>query len=369
MIKILSENLRLILVGFIAILMIAAGAVVISLYFGGDVAREIIITEITGSAYIQRDGKRLNADKRAKLKSGDILTTDKKCTVRLSMDGDKYISVEPDTTVYVYYTDVASKGSISVNLTKGAVICQLNKKLDKKSDFSLKTPNSTVSVKGTVFRAEFNCMDSYMGYEDVMITEVQNLEGTVMLQLYDAGKEPFDLPMVLVEGTRAQMITAADVCRYGYLNYDIDLSEFSEITLREITRASTEKQLAFGQDVLGEAYRAAAEESRRLETMTETTTETTEETKVTTVRTTASTTETTTTSDTSETTSETTYGTLATTHKKHEYTTYSGIKWWEITGNTDTGTDDYEDWFSEPSYGNETTTGTVTAGTTAAVPN
>ncbi|MEZ3454016.1 MAG: hypothetical protein K1W17_06560, partial [Oscillospiraceae bacterium] len=64
-------------------------------------------------------------------------------------------------------------------------------------------------------------------------------------------------------------------------------------------------------------------------------------------------------------TDEESYGTLGTTLKTHVYTTYSGVKWWEITGNTNTGTDGYEDWFAETDddFSDEVT---VTAGTSEA---
>ncbi|MDE6598699.1 MAG: hypothetical protein K2K34_01290, partial [Oscillospiraceae bacterium] len=67
MVKILSENLKLIMIGVISILMVIAGAIVLSLYFGGDVARRLVVTDITCAAYISRDGRRIGAGKQAVL--------------------------------------------------------------------------------------------------------------------------------------------------------------------------------------------------------------------------------------------------------------------------------------------------------------
>lgn len=109
LIKILSENLKLIMIGVISILMVLAGAIVLSLYFGGDVARQLIVTDISGTAFISRDSRRLNADKQFALKSGDIITTAEDSFVRISVDRDKFVWIEPESTVYIYFTDVDSK--------------------------------------------------------------------------------------------------------------------------------------------------------------------------------------------------------------------------------------------------------------------
>ena len=376
--KVLYENIKLLMVGMILILMIIASAILLSLYFGGDVVRELAVSEITGSAYITRGAKRLAAGKNAKLMNGDILSTDKNSTVRISLDDDKYIFVEPDSMLYIYFTDIAGEGDISVNLSRGAAICEINEKLKKKASFTFKTPNSIVSVRGTVFRVKFDYMESYVDYNNealnnVMITQVQNFNGSVNLQLYDSDKYPFDLPKLLVERTAAQMITADEACQYGYLNYDIDLGSLSEETLHEMLRAGNEKQLAFTHDEINYAYKRVVEENRRLETMTETTTETSEQIVITTTMpTTTVTTEESVTTTPPESEDDSFGGTLRSTLKTYEYTTYSGIKWWEITGNTNTGTDDYDDWFStddELALYSETESETVTASAEPEVPD
>lgn len=354
-IKILSENLKLILTGMISILMILSAAVVLSLYFGGETTRQLTVTEITGSAFFTRDGRRIPVSKNTRLKSGDIIETEEDATVRISIDSDKFVLAEPNTSMYIYCTDIASKGDIAVNLSRGSVICEINKELKKNSSFVLKTPNSSASVKGTVFRAQFDVRKNFMDYNDVMVTEYQNFDGTINLQLYDSKGEPFELPMVLVERTSAQMITSEDVCKYGYLNYDISLISLSETTLHEVLRAQNAKDIGFSPEEINLAYKSVVEENRRLETMTGTS-ESTEETTVTTTTTTSVTTEAETSTSPETTVPESTYGTLRSTQRTYDYTTYTGVKWWEITGNTNTGTDDYDDWFDPDKYEDENDT-------------
>ena len=356
----LSENIKLLLVGMVAILMVISAAIMISLYFGGDVTRRTVISEISGSAYITRDGKRLRANKNSYLQSGDILSTEANGSVRIAIDDDKYIFVEPDSYLYIYYTDIASKGDISVNLSRGAVICQLNDPLKKNATFMLKTPNSTVDVRGTVFRTEFDFYETHMGYSNVMMTQVQNFDGTVNLQLYDSSQDPFDLPMVLMERTAAQMITADGVCQYGYLNYNIDLLSLSEMTLREILRSGNETELAFSSDEINAAYISAINKNKLQQNQTDSqdNSVTSETTTVTTTGTTSVSSTTTTTESSSGDTS-----TWGTTRQTHVYTTYTGVKWWELTGNANTD-DNYEDWFADDQNDNIISE-TVTAGTSA----
>ncbi len=350
-----NENIKIILVGLVAILMIISTAIVLSLYFGGDVSRRPVISDIQGSAYITRNGKRFAADKNVRLLSGDVVVTESNGSVRISIDDDKYVFAEPNTSLYIYYTDIASKGDISVNLNRGAAVCRLDNELKRNSTFMLKTPNGTVDVRGTVFRAKFDFHENYMGYENVMITEVQNFSGSVTLQLYDISQQPFDLPMVLVERTCAQMITAKDICRYGYLNYNIDLPSLGADALRELVKAENENGLAFTADEITTAFlmaKKAAETESDFPDVTETT-----ETTVTTTTTTAAettVTETETETDLPESETESTGTTLET----HVYTTYSGIKWWEITGNNnpDIPEENEEDDFPDNIIQPETTT-------------
>ena len=350
MLKILSEHIRLIMIGLVSILMILAIAILLSLYFGGEVSRDLVISEIQGSALITRENRIVTATKNAHLNSGDIIETDKNSSVRISLDEDKYILIEPESSVYIYFTEIASKGDISVNLNKGAVVCQINNKLKNKASFKVKTPNSSINVTGTVFRTEFDYVSEYMGYKNVMITQVQNFEGSVNLQLYDINQSPQDLPMILTERTSAQMLTAENLCQYGYLNYSFDLCSMNSMVLGELIRAQKSRELAFSADEVTSAYKIVSIEERQMETMTTTTTtiENSETTIETTTPASVETTEEVTTVPTQISTEDTSsYETLPTTQKKHEYTTYSGIKWWEITGNSNTNTDDYDDWFTE----------------------
>lgn len=341
--KIIQDNLKLIITALIALIAIVIGAVALSLAFGGETYRNITVSDIQGSVVMIRGTRQMYINKKTVLQSGDIINTDESSTVRICIDNDKYIAVEPDSSVYIYYTNISDKGEISVNVAAGAVTCQLNKKLKKNESFQVKTPNTAINVRGTVFRAEFGMKDKYMGYSDVMLTHIQNFDGSVMLQLYGTDSEKVGEPMLLTERTSAELISCDGIAQYGYLNYDIDMYSLNEITLMELIRISAEHSIAYTLDELNTALKAV----RRINSTStqETTAVTTEETSATTTTTAPPVTETEPPQTASTTVpQEETAGTVRTTLETHIYTTYAGPKWWDMPNdNPDVNDDNYDD--------------------------
>lgn len=340
--NIIKENLKLIFAALIALLLIAFGAVALSLAFGRDTVRALTVTDIQGNAVVIRGSKQMYISRKTVLQSGDIVNTDENSTVRIRIDNDKYISVEPNSSVYVYYTQISGKGDVSVNIACGAVLSQLNEPLKKNETFVVKTPNTAVNARGTVFRTEFSLKDKYMGYSDVMITHVQNFDGSVMLQLYDTDSEKSGEPMLLTERTSAELISCEGVAQYGYLNYDTDMYALDELTLMELIRVSGEHEIAYTLDEIDSAVRAAR--NRRTETTPTVTEAATEETTSASSVTKTETTTTSTSAASEETEgTESSFNTLATTLQTYIYTTYAGPKWWEMPNENPDEDDFYYD--------------------------
>lgn len=335
-IQALSDNLKIIIIGLISILMIAVTAILLIIFFGGDRARVIVVTEIKGEISAMRDGHKINISKGTRLGSGDIISTGKDSSLRLRLDPDKYAWIEPETSCYIHYTGVELKGDIAVNITGGAVICQINENLSDKMTFRVKTPNSAINVRGTVFRTEFDYLETFLDYTDVMITNVQNFSGAVNIQLYDVNAEKVELPMLLTERTEARLMTSENVSQYLFLNHETDIYKLRDGTISDIIKISGEKKTAYSIEELSHAFRAASDERRRIE---ESVSETAppEETAVT-ERTTAAPIETAPPlpdwePEISEPPAATTADTLPTVMSQiGEYTVYSGPRWWEAAG-------------------------------------
>ncbi len=351
--KIILDNIKIIVAAIAAFAVIILAAVILSLAFGGGTVRSLTVNDIHGNVVIIRGNKQFYANKKTVLQSGDIVNTDESSSVRICLDFDKYIVIEPESSVYVYYTQLSDKGEVSVNIAAGAVICQLNKPLTKKETFYVKTPNTAVSVRGTVFRTEFSLEEKYMGYSDVMLTHVQNFDGSVMLQLYDINGEKTDNPQLLTEKTSAELVSCKEFAQYGYINYDTDMYALDEITAKELIRISGERPIAYSLEELNIALKAIrrriSDQSTAATTSSVSETTETEAPETTTSATVTPPAETAVTAGTAitepevtEETTTTTYGTVPTTIKTHVYTTYPGPKWWEMP-NQNPYDDDYID--------------------------
>lgn len=253
----LTEHALMLVIAAIAVVSLILIIIVFTLASSGSSDRKLSIKDISGSAFILKSDGQIPADKNTVLESGDVIITSSDGEVKLAADKDKYIIIEPDTTLYVNFTDISEKGSVIVNISEGSAICRLDSKLPKNSAFEVRTPNAVISAKGTVFRTDFSYLDTYGGREAVKLTEVECAEGSVDIQLYDDNASPADQLMLLAEGKSARLMTCADTARFEYLNSDTDLYSLSESTLRTFIRIAADRPLAYSLTDLNNAYQSA----------------------------------------------------------------------------------------------------------------
>lgn len=255
--RFLSEHAMIFVISAIAFVSLILVIIVFTLASSGNSQRKITVEDISGSAFILKNDGQVPANKRMNLESGDVIITSADSSVKLSVDKDKYIYIEPDTTLYVYYTDSSEKGSIVVNISEGAAICRIDSKLPQNSVFEVRTPNAVVSAAGTVFRTAFDYYDSYGGYSEVKITEVQCSEGESDIQLYDNNASPVEKLMLLAEGKSARLMTCAEIARYEYLNNDTDIDSLPFDALKNYIRIAAERKISYSLSELNSAYQNA----------------------------------------------------------------------------------------------------------------
>ncbi|MCI7766606.1 MAG: FecR family protein [Oscillospiraceae bacterium] len=257
LIQFLTEHALVLVIAAISAVSLILILIVFTLASSGSTDRRLVVKDITGSAFILKNDGQIPANKNAELESGDVIITSSDGEVKLSVDKDKFIYIEPDSTLYVNFTDRAEKGSIVVNISEGSAICRIDSKLPKNSAFEVRTPNSVVSAAGTVFRTEFTYLDSYGGHNAVKLTEVECADGAVNIQLYDDNASPADQLMLLAAGKSARLITCADLTRFEYLNCDTDLFSLSIPTLKAYLRISAERPIEYSLSSLNNAYQNA----------------------------------------------------------------------------------------------------------------
>ena len=257
--KKLSESQKLAIAVIIAAAAIIAVITAAVLFVKINVNRSVKIAEVTGVVSVTRNGIPVNPAPGISLKSGDVVSTTADGTIKISIDGYKWVSFEPDTSAYINYDGTVGNGSTYINVTNGAVIAGLDKTLPVKCVFAVKTPNATVSARGTVFRTEFELKNEFQNYKNVYVTTVHNIEGTVALQLYDTQSQPVENTMLLLPQTSAQMISCSDITEYLYLNQDYDADDLKYHTLKALIKICSERSIGFSLSELNDALFRAAE--------------------------------------------------------------------------------------------------------------
>ena len=161
-------------------------AVVIALIIGiiafikfgkGETYRLLKIYEVEGKANVSREG---NGDiepyVNMVLESGDKVSLETgKLTIKA--DEDKYIYLEDNTELILVAEGTAKNSKTSIDLLSGAITNDIQNKLSTESSYEINTPNSTMSVRGTIYRVSVYEIDG------VKYTKVSVFEGEVVTRL------------------------------------------------------------------------------------------------------------------------------------------------------------------------------------------
>ena len=222
----------------VAVVVAAAAIVTIILVINSksDVYRIIKVFEISGKAYVERNEVgQLDAYEGMNLESGDRLTVDKESTLRLVLDSDKYVLIEPESVLSIEATGNADSNKTTINLEQGAVVNTITQKLNESSTYEVNTPKATMAVRGTVFRVAVAKNED--GTYD---TTVETVEGCVAANLLDDNDNPTGKTELINEGKKAVIKTdyekreKEEVSFFISTDEDIDYEKFSEYAVLEI---------------------------------------------------------------------------------------------------------------------------------------
>lgn len=135
---------------------VVAVAVVLLIVNGKDEAfRSIMVYELEGSAVIERaDIGAIDAAENLYLESGDRVSVQPECMMRMKLDDDKYITAEADTVFSLEAEGDGQDSKTRIRLEQGAVTNEIQKPLSGESLYETSTPNSVMAVRGTIYRAQ-----------------------------------------------------------------------------------------------------------------------------------------------------------------------------------------------------------------------
>ncbi len=148
--------------------------------------RVIQVYEIEGTAQVTRENMGLmDAYENMQLENKDLADTGSDSYVQMKMDEDKYLLMEPNTSIRIEANGNETDSKTKIVLTKGAIVNRIEKKLSPESTYEVETPNSTMAVRGTQFRVAITEPDEYGN----VYTSVEVYDGSVESVVNEIGPD------------------------------------------------------------------------------------------------------------------------------------------------------------------------------------
>ena len=190
--------------------------------------RDIKVMSIKGTATVERASVgALDAYEDMKLESGDRLSVDSSSSLILSMDDNKYAMLEPGSSLTLEADGTRENSRTIIHLESGAVMNYLSEKLSEKSSYEVTVPNSTMAVRGTVFRVAIVYDEDGDSY-----TTVQVFDGIVGCRLVFPDGTISEEEVQLAPGKEVLIHGDTEISEYvGDKGHDIDYSTLNRETL------------------------------------------------------------------------------------------------------------------------------------------
>ena len=220
-----KSNKLIIVAAVIVVAIIATILLVLFLRAKEDVYRLLKIYEFDGKASVTRESLgQIEPYQNMVLESGDDIKLDTgKLTIRA--DEDKYIYLEDGTEIKLSATGDAANSKTKIELISGAITNDIQNKLSEDSSYEINTPNSTMSVRGTIYRVWI--------YEEngIKYTKVTVFEGEVATRLVYNDGTVSDKEVAVTKGKEVLIYEDGTTTDYVGEPKDIDFSELPESVL------------------------------------------------------------------------------------------------------------------------------------------
>ncbi|MFP3040723.1 FecR domain-containing protein [Treponema primitia] len=119
-------------------------------------AQEAEIRELIGTVEVQRAGteRLLKAEPGMKVQSGDLIITGFKSTALLNI-GDTVLTVRPLTRLSLEeIVQNQGRNAVTLTLQSGRVQAELTPPSGGRTDFTVRSPSSTASVRGDIYEED-----------------------------------------------------------------------------------------------------------------------------------------------------------------------------------------------------------------------
>lgn len=149
--------MKKIIIPVVVIVLALAAVVTAVLLRSKDEYRLIKVNSFEGTVTVEReDDDELDVFDGMKLIPKDTVKVMDNSFLELLADSDKHICAEENTSFELNSGGTEEDGYITIKLLYGKSLFTIDNKLDENSSFKVKTPNATMSVRGTSFSVEYN---------------------------------------------------------------------------------------------------------------------------------------------------------------------------------------------------------------------
>ena len=201
--------------------------------------KDITVYEKNGTVSVVRSKKTLNAAKDMKLKNDDYSIIGNDSFLRLCLDDDSYAYFESGTEFAV---SKAWFSKIKICMTKGEMILEVQKKLDKEDSVDVLTPNTSMSIRGTVV-----ALKTIPGDDGKMTTISYVLEGTAEVTYKDK-KTKKNKVVTLKAGEGWETTTNKKGKAVSNKKADASKFDFENIDLSKLKGADGNEIVVIGKD-------------------------------------------------------------------------------------------------------------------------
>lgn len=224
----MSKKMIAIIAG-IAAVVIAAVVVLVFVLNKGDSYRLLKLYEFSGSGAVTREGKgEITPYANMVLESGDKISLETG-VLTIQADEDKYIHLDEHTEIELVASGTGDSSKTKIELLRGGVSNDIRNKLSANSSYEINTPNSTMSVRGTVFYTFIYEIDG------VKYTRVCVFEGEVATKLVYKDGTVAEVSVPVGKGKEIIIYEDGTTTDYLYTEpKDIDYNTIPENVLKDL---------------------------------------------------------------------------------------------------------------------------------------
>jgi len=164
-----KDRKNIILITVAALALVVTTAVWLLCFTGDNQGyRTISVVDLSGNVSVVKDDIEYSAYPGMVLQEGHEIVTAANSYVRLVLDDDKYVKLEPGSKMVFDTLGVFGSNKTKLNLERGSMTSEIVKPLDSDAEYVVVAPNAVLSVRGTFFRVDLGVGEDGQINADVM---------------------------------------------------------------------------------------------------------------------------------------------------------------------------------------------------------